>query len=67
MTVGQRIKELRARSRLKQSDLADRIGITQTAVSLWETDKALLTMWSFVQLCKALNVGMDEFMKGVDL
>lgn len=39
MTLGEKIKNLRTRNNLTQEELADRLFVTRTAVSKWETNR----------------------------
>ncbi|HYF30960.1 MAG TPA: helix-turn-helix transcriptional regulator [Chitinophagaceae bacterium] len=57
MTIGQAIKEIRKRKRLSQAALAERAGITQTALSQIENGKRPGEK-TFERLSEALGVAM---------
>ena len=68
MTVGQRIKQLRQKRYWSKNRLAREMDITYSHnISVWENDQAEPRLYAFFKLCRALNISMDEFMKGVDL
>ena len=68
MTVGQRIKQLREERFLSKYRLVQKMDITYPHnISVWENDQAEPRLFAFVKLCRALNISMDEFMKGVDI
>ena len=68
MTIGQRIRQLRKERKLNQSELAQKDGhIKQAQIAMWETDRHEPTVYHFYRICKALEISMDEFMKGVDM
>lgn len=58
-TVGQRIARLRKEQGYTQQELADRIGITQTSVSDYETGRLRLNDELIVRFALALNVSAD--------
>lgn len=58
------IKALREKSKLTQSDLAEIIGVTDKAVSKWETAKGLPDITLIEPIAKALNVSVIELMTG---
>ena len=62
MTIGERIKEYRKNRGLTQSQLAERLGITDQAVSKWETGITLPDVTTIVPLSKALGVSTDSIL-----
>lgn len=42
MTFGEKLKKLRTDNELTQDELAEKIFVTRTAISKWETDNRLL-------------------------
>lgn len=59
MTFGEKLKKLRIGNKLTQDELADKIFVTRTAISKWETDRGFPNMESLKMLCKVFNVSMD--------
>ena len=58
------IKRLREERGLTQSQLAEIIGVSDKAVSKWETSKGLPDISLVEPLCKALGVSVMELMSG---
>lgn len=67
MTTGERIKELRVAREMTQQDLADRIGVTKSAVSIWELDKQMASIDKLEMLCGIFNVSMDYILGREDI
>jgi phage repressor protein C with HTH and peptisase S24 domain len=66
-TVGENIRRLRKRADLSQGDLAERIGVSQSVLSSWETDRYdLPETASLMKLAKALDCSIDDLLAGVD-
>lgn len=71
------IKRLRIENGLTQEELANNIGVSQSAVYLWENGKSDITGSYLVCLARFLNVSTDEILgleplpatsdKGVDM
>ena len=55
------LKELRVNSGLRQVDLADRLGSQQSFVSKYESGERRLDILELRTVCRALGVGMNEF------
>ena len=62
--TGPVIKRLREEKGLTQSELADQIGVSDKAVSKWETSKGLPDISLIEPLSKALGVSVMELMSG---
>lgn len=57
------IAELRARhGKMSQKELADKIGTSQTSISLWEKDIDTISTPSLVKICKYFNVSADDLL-----
>ncbi len=65
MTIGKIIKTERQIKKLTQKQLAEKIGITQDSISLWETDKRLPDTQYIIALCKVLEISAD-YLLGLD-
>lgn len=55
-----RIKELRTVSHMTQTDLAEKLGTTQTVVSSWETEVALPRIRQLPAIAMVLGVTIGE-------
>ena len=62
--TGKIIKELREKAKLTQIELADIIGVSDKAISKWETGKGLPDIALIEPLAKALKVSVIELMNG---
>ena len=61
-TMGDRIKYLRGVKGMSQTDLADRVGVTKSAVSQWELGQsANVKLQTFLKLCETLGC-LPEFL-----
>jgi transcriptional regulator with XRE-family HTH domain len=61
-TMGDRIRYLRGIKGLSQTDLADRVGVTKSAVSQWELGQsANIKLQTFLKLCEVLGC-LPEFL-----
>lgn len=62
--TGATIKTLREAKKLTQADLAEQIGVSDKAISKWETSKGLPDISLIQPLAKALGVSVIELMNG---
>ena len=62
-TIGARIARARRDMGLRQSDVADRLGVTFQAVSLWERDEAIPDTWNLIELAKVLGVSVSSLVE----
>ena len=62
--TGQTIKKLREAKNMTQSELAEIIGVSDKAVSKWETSKGLPDITLIEPLSQALGVSVMELMSG---
>ena len=62
--TGQFIASLRKEQSLTQAQLAERLGITDRAVSKWERGKSLPDVALMPQLCEILHINVNELLSG---
>lgn len=62
--TGKLIKKLRENKKMTQQELAEKICVSDKAVSKWETGKGLPDISLIESLAKALDVSVIELMKG---
>lgn len=62
MTMGKTIRKKRVEKHLSQKDMADLLGVTSSAVSKWEKDKALPDVTLLGPLTRLLEVSLEELL-----
>ena len=62
--TGTTIKKLREKQKLTQKQLADKIMVSDKAVSKWETNRGLPDLCVIEDLAKALGVSLSELLTG---
>jgi len=62
--IGKFISTCRKDKGLTQMQLADKLGITDRAVSKWETGKSLPDASIMIELCEILNINVNELLTG---
>lgn len=62
MTFGEKLKKLRIDNHLTQDELAEKIYVTRTAISKWETDKGYPSIDSIRAVSKIFSVTIDELL-----
>ena len=63
-TLGKRIAVLRHEKKMKQDELAERLGVSPQAVSKWENDQTCPDISALPLLAEALDVSVDELLTG---
>lgn len=62
--IGKFILELRKEKNMTQQELADRIGVTDRAVSKWENGRGMPDLSLMKPLCKELGITVNELISG---
>ena len=62
--IGRFIKEKRKAKKLTQSDLAEKLNITDRAISKWENGNCLPDAGTMPELCKILNISINDLFSG---
>ncbi len=62
--IGKFIKECRSKNNLTQSQLAEKLGITDRAVSKWENGRAMPDSAIMLDLCKELGITVNDLLSG---
>lgn len=65
MDIGPRIKLARAKAQLSTRELAERVGVSPTAISKFERGDAVPRQSTLLRLAKALSVGIEYFFREV--
>ena len=67
MKFSEKLKKLRAENNMTQDDLADKIFVTRTAISKWETDNGYPSIESLKLLAKLFGTSVDELISEEDI
>ena len=62
--IGKFIAELRKEKKITQAELAEKLGITDRAVSKWETGKSMPDVSVMLELCEILGINVNELLTG---
>ena len=62
--IGRFIAESRKKVKLTQIQLAEKLGITDKAISKWETGKSMPDTAIMIQLCDILEISVNELLSG---
>jgi len=62
--IGKFIAECRKIQNLTQSQLAEKLGITDRAISKWENGRAMPDSSLMLDLCSILNISVNELLSG---
>ena len=62
--TGKFIARCRKEKKLTQAQLAERLSITDRAVSKWETGKSMPDSSIMLELCKLLGITVNELLSG---
>jgi transcriptional regulator with XRE-family HTH domain len=64
--VGERIKELRKKSRISQIELAEKLNCKSSTISVIESGKNNVTSEMVIELSKIFNVSTDYILTGIE-
>ncbi len=62
--IGKFIADLRKEKELTQKELADKIGVTDRAVSKWENGRGMPDVSSLRTICDVLGISLNELLSG---
>lgn len=66
MNIGERIRELRIKKNMSQSDLAEKLGVSRQSISKWETNNSVPEINKLVDMGKLFEVSIDELVCGTE-
>lgn len=64
MNIGNQIKTRRTELSLTQDELAEKLNVSRSAISNWETEKNYPDLQLIVMLSEVLDVSLDDLLKG---
>ena len=67
MTIGDRIKESRKNKGLKQSELADRIGVSVISIGRYESGERTPTVDIIAKIAEVFGLNISDFLSDVDM
>ena len=70
MTLGEKLKEARKQVSLSQEQLAEKLGVSRSAVAKWETDNGIPDVGNLKVIARLLNVSVDYLLddgEGMDV
>lgn len=62
--IGKFILECRKKKNLTQSELAEKIGVTDKSISNWENGRNMLDLSLFKPLCEILDISVNDLISG---
>lgn len=62
MTLGAKLIELRTGKRLSQTEIAEKLGVSQSAYNKWESDASKPNIENFVKLCEFHEIDMYDLL-----
>lgn len=62
--IGKFLSETRKKKNITQKELADKIGVTNKAISKWENGRGMPDYSLFQPLCEALDISVTELLNG---
>lgn len=62
--IGKFIAECRKKQKMTQQELAEKLGVTDRAISNWENGKNMPDLSLFKPLCNILNITINDLMSG---
>ena len=65
--IGKFIADCRKKKNLTQMQLAEKLNITDRAISKWECGKALPDSSIMIELCEILNISVNELLTGEEI
>ncbi|KRM67737.1 hypothetical protein FD06_GL000456 [Apilactobacillus ozensis DSM 23829 = JCM 17196] len=63
MNLGEKIRKLRIKNNITQYDLANKINVSRTTVSGWETNRSIPDLLTIMDICKFFNVKIDYLIR----
>jgi len=67
MTLGEKLKKLRADHGLTQEELAEKLYVTRTAISKWESNRGYPNIDALKAISKFFSVSIDELLSSDEL
>lgn len=62
MTFGEKFKQARKNAGYSQEEIAEKIGVSRSAIAKWETDKGIPDITNIKSIAQLLNVSIDDLL-----
>lgn len=62
--IGTRLRELRKKANITQTELSERLGITQGSISLWESGETKPDVENLLKISEIFGCTVDSLLKG---
>ena len=62
--IGKFIAECRKKRKMTQSELGEKLGVTEKSISNWENGRNMPDLSLFKPLCKELNISLNDLLSG---
>lgn len=59
-TISNKLKEIRKKNNITQEELAEKLDISRSKVSSWETNRRDITMTDAIKLVNVYNISLDN-------
>lgn len=63
MTIGEKIISLRAKQKMSQADLAEKLNVSRQSVSKWETGASVPELDKLILMSELFHVSLDELVR----
>lgn len=64
--LSEKLKELRTGAGLTQEQVAEKLGVTRSAIARWESGKGIPDISNLILISDYFNISLDEMIKGDD-
>ena len=63
--MGEKLKIIRVQKGLSQQDVADRLGLTRSAIGFYEAGKRTVDIKTLFKMCDIYNIDINEILKDI--
>ena len=64
--IGMAMKKYRKQKKMSMQTVADKLGVTKTAVHYWETGKRTIYAYQLLDYCEAIGVNVNDVLSEVE-
>ena len=63
MNLSEKIKKLRSENNLTQEQLAEKLQVSRSTISSWETGRSFPVLEMVIEICDCFNVSLDFLLR----